>query len=237
MSHKSKASKASAKQQSHSQSDEDSSEDTKVKVQTTTTKSKTPAPKKAVPSDGENKSDSVGPPVGNFRYKQVNPENIDISELKKEGQQDLAYLNYNDSSTKQKRRILVQTGKIKMTAGGIPQLDSEREKAGQKTFGNYPSNEKREFIKIPLDPSQPPCMELKEFLTTMDEYFGSDEMKNRVFGKKNAGKYMYMPCVKPPMENDDENDDDDEDGGKNPRVNPKIKAHLKKRLPNSICVK
>jgi hypothetical protein len=137
------------------------------------------------------------------RPKSVSFDNVEVSELNKEGGQPLAYINYNDQQRNAKTKLLVQTCNIKLTAHGIPQLGGDY----------YKDDNDREFIKIPLDPNQQSCVELNLHLEKADEYFGSDAIRKALFGKK-AEKYEYQPCIKQPQEKDDDDDDNDDSSKK-----------------------
>lgn len=141
-----------------------------------------------------------------YRYKDVNFDNVEVSELNKEGSQPIAYINYNDTKRGDaKTKILMQSGKIKLTSHGIPALDKPDSKNKY-----YPDDSKREFIKIPLDPTQPACVDLTKHLEKVDAWAGSEEMKKKLFGKR-ASKYQYQPCIKTPKVEDDGDGDSDEE--------------------------
>ena len=61
--------------------------------------------------------------------------------------------------------ILVQGPKIK--SHGIPPLNKEF----------CTSDNKREFIKIPLDPGQPACDDLRKYLEAADAWAGASAMR------------------------------------------------------------
>ncbi|XWV26128.1 hypothetical protein QJ857_gp0952 [Tupanvirus soda lake] len=114
-----------------------------------------------------------------YTYSDIVFDNISTSELKSNGEQPVAYVDYNDVSRNLQTKILIQTGDIKITRYGV------------QYFGNV--NE--EAIKIPLDPNQKSCMDLKEHLQKTDTFFGSEEIKANIFGKS-RNKYKYVPCIK-----------------------------------------
>ncbi|MEM0354192.1 MAG: hypothetical protein QXW79_01285 [Thermoplasmata archaeon] len=148
-----------------------------------------------------------------YKYKDIDFSNIEVSELNKEGTQPLSYISYNDPIRNMRTRILVQTGRIKLTSHGIPPLDREDSKNHY-----YPDDSKREFIKIPLDPDQPACVELKKFLEKVDSWAGSSEIRRRLFGKK-EDKYEYQSCIKIPLRRDDDESNDEKiDNVKNERT-------------------
>lgn len=165
--------------------------------------SKKESKNKSSVSEVSDTSESVAVKV--YKYKEIKFKNTDVSELNKSGAQPMAFINYNDPVLQTKNKILVQSGHIKMTSGGIPPLDKDN--PNQK--GYYPNNSKREFIKIPLDPEQDACIELRKHLEEADKWAGSEELRKKLFGNKYK-KYVYTPCIKSPKyedENEDENDD------------------------------
>lgn len=144
------------------------------------------------------------PPI--YRFKEVNFDNMLLTDLQKEKvMMPCAYINYNDTKRNLKTRLLVQTDKIKLTYHGIPPLDEEMRKRNPQmsTMQEYiPDDSKREFIKIPLDPEQPACMNLRKHLEKADKWAGSNETKRKIFGKE-SDHYQYQPCIKCPESDDD----------------------------------
>lgn len=117
-----------------------------------------------------------------YRYEDVNFDNLEVTELVQEGNQPFAYIDMYDAKRNAKTKILVQnSGKIKINSQWLDEM--------------YPNNASREYIKIPLDPEQPACMELRKHLAAADEWAGSEKMRKRLFGKR-ADKYQYQPCIK-----------------------------------------
>lgn len=166
-----------------------------------------------------------------YRYNKLNLDAYaEVSELNKEGQQPLAYINYNDPDLNAPTKILVQTDKIKITSHGIPSLSKEGDKNNY-----YPTDDKREFIKVPLDPEQESCVKLRKFLEKVDEWAGSEEMRIKLFGKR-ASKYQYQKCIKSPEAKDDDDDSDDDD---KPKKGKKAKnsGDEKKKYPPMDYVK
>ena len=141
-----------------------------------------------------------GSPAVVYRYNDIKFANIDVSEMNKTGRQPLAYINYTDP-IKGETKILIQSDKIKLTSHGIPQLDKEG-----AVDGFYEDDTKREFIKIPLDDSQPSCVALRQHLKKADEFFGSDKLRKQLFGNR-AKDYEYQPCIKTPQSKPSEDDD------------------------------
>ncbi len=62
-------------------------------------------------------------------------------------------------------------------------------------------------------------MKMKE----LDQYFGSDEFKNKMFGEKNASKYEYQPIVRGLAQPDEEEQVDPENSPYRP---PYIKVKI-----------
>lgn len=155
---------------------------------------------KAPPNKSDNKASSSrrGAPI--FKYNQVDLKNIEVSEFDRSGKQPMAFINYNDSDRNASVKLIIQTDEIKITSHGIPKLDGPDSK---NDF--YPDDTKREFMKVPLDPEQKGCEKLRKFMERVDEHFGSDEFRKKLFGKR-ADRYQYMPTIKSPPEVDDEDD-------------------------------
>nr|WBF70894.1 hypothetical protein [Megavirus caiporensis] len=143
-----------------------------------------------------------------FRYKNVDFKNVKVSDLKKGEGQPLCYINYEDSQTDGEVKLIVQSGTIKLVDHGIP---GKHEKY-------CPTDDKREFIKIPLDNSQPACVELRKHAEQADEFFGSNKMRKQIF-KNRADDYQYQPIIRTPQEKDDDDDDDNNDNKKKSKEN------------------
>jgi hypothetical protein len=129
------------------------------------------------------------------QYHDINFDNIHIPELNWEYRQPtskISYLNVNQLEMP----ILIQTGIIKMTFYGIPHINDWR-----------PKDDEREFIYIPLDPNQWQCIELRNHLEQIDAYFGSNEIKKKLFGRR-AKEYEYSSCIRRIL--DFESDSDEE---------------------------
>lgn len=126
-------------------------------------------------SDGKN-------PV--YRYKNIDFGKIEVSKLNETGVQALSYININDPKFG-KSKVLIQTGKIKMTSGGIPPIHQQY----------WPTDDKRKFINVPLDPAQDACVELRKHIQKVEEFFGSNEMRKEIFGAREK-QYQFSPCIK-----------------------------------------
>jgi len=125
-------------------------------------------------SDGKN-------PV--YRYKNIDFEKIEVSKLNESAVQPLSYINYLDAKFG-KTKVLIQTGKIKMTSGGVPPIHAQF----------WPTDDKRKFINVPLDPAQDACVELRKHIEKVEAYFGSNEMRKQIFGSREK-QYQFSPCI------------------------------------------
>jgi len=157
--------------------------------------------KHAKDTDDDAESGSTSKPkLPIYRLKQINFDNVDLSPLNKaKGQQPISYINYQDPVLNAETKLLFQARKIKLKYHGIPRLNEEDPR--------FDSDEKRDYIKVPIDPEQDNCVELGEMLTAADAYFGSEDVKTKLFGK-NAAKYEYQPCRKTPQPKEDDDEDD-----------------------------
>ncbi|XWV24881.1 hypothetical protein QJ856_gp0902 [Tupanvirus deep ocean] len=114
-----------------------------------------------------------------YKYDEIVLNNVRITDLNTGGCQPIAYINYEDNIRRCSTKLLVQSDYIKITQYGV------------QYFGDV--NE--EAIKIPLDPAQKSCMDLKNHLQKIDEFFGAENLRIGLFGKK-ANQYVYQPCVR-----------------------------------------
>ena len=116
---------------------------------------------------------------------------IDISAWSDKSSQPLCYINQKQDESK----VAVQTSDfIHITYHGIPRLDKDQ-KDSKKKF--YPTDSKRMFIKVPLDPKQPECDKLRAFCVRADEHFGSAKVRKQLFGQ-HSKNYEYAPCIRTP---------------------------------------
>ncbi|AGC01838.1 hypothetical protein H012_gp625 [Acanthamoeba polyphaga moumouvirus] len=152
------------------------------------------AGKKSSKSSSPTSSDNKKPPVPIYRYKNVNFNNVLVSELERKPKaQPLCYLNYKDEKHGD-TKLLVQSDKLKITDHGIPGIHEQY----------YPDDSKREFIKVPLDNGQDACRKLRKHFEEADQFFGSNKLRKKIFGN-NADQYQYQPIIRTPQEqNNDE---------------------------------
>jgi hypothetical protein len=129
----------------------------------------------------------------NFRCSQVTSDHIRIGMTMGPNIPKKISLSYDDPSINQKRRILIQTDWIELPRQASI---SDPEKFMRNRFSNlYSFETERQFIHIPLDPKQKSCQELKDFITRMDNFFDSPEIRINIFGKKKAKNFVYRSCL------------------------------------------
>lgn len=75
---------------------------------------------------------------------------------------------------------------------------------------HYPTDDKRSFLKLPLDLTIPEVAAFAEKLKQLDSIYGSPEMMTTLLGKK-AKKYKYIPLYREAKIKDDESDDEEDD--------------------------
>jgi len=125
------------------------------------------------------------------------------------GGQFISFISYANAKNNANEKLVVSTDIIKLIANsGIPMLDCEWERKGYRSRGMHPSDQHRNFIKIVLDPNQPACTDLKTHLELAENFFGSDQMKKRLFGTK-SDQYIYQPIVRFPGAFDESNSEED----------------------------
>lgn len=141
-----------------------------------------------------------------IRCSDVNMANFSLSEIDtKNDRSKTQFICYPRYSTKgnDSSNFSIQTDVIQMTDYGIPRLDDQY----------CPTDEKRDFFKIPLDPNQPACMKLREVCIGLDEYAENNkesilkEFLKKAVGQKAREKLMeefkYVPIVRTPQATDE----------------------------------
>jgi len=107
----------------------------------------------------------------------------------------MAFISYMDEKLKSETKLLIQSGKIKLTSHGIPPFSK---KDAKKRY--IKKDRDREYMKIPLDLDQPSCEALRKFIEQADEWAGSEEMRKKLFGtaivdKKKQKREMDEICL------------------------------------------
>jgi len=148
--------------------------------------------------------------------------------LNERSAQSLSFPKYLYQHLGKDGQFVFLTEQISLTQYGIPSLG---------LF--YPEDSKRSFIKIPIDPNQPNCVQLGNMLKQIDEIASSDKTKNFIFGKM-AKNYGYNKICHDPadMEEIDLDDDYDDHYNKKPALKkpvkfPYFKAKLGKKDLNT----
>ncbi len=143
------------------------------------------------------------PPVlcPNFNIKNLTIPEIDrTSKNNKSEGQWISFPKYSHGSQGEENFIF-QTPAIQFTQYGMPSKNSK-----------FVKNDKdRMFIKMPFDPSQPGCTQVRTMLEAIDNDVGSSAQQKRILGAKFAPKYKYQAVVREPMEMPELLDDPDED--------------------------
>lgn len=132
-------------------------------------------------------------------YNEINPKDLDVTEMKENDRsvgQKIAFFKHKHDAS-----LVFGLPWILINAHGIP---------NKADF--YKNESQRMFIKLPLDKNVPESKDLADWTERFDQYFGSDEMKEKLFGTK-KDKYQYQPCFRLPQEDDEEHDK------KNPKKN------------------
>ncbi|CAH6420954.1 Hypothetical protein MVR_LOCUS216 [uncultured virus] len=143
----------------------------------TPTKSKTPS--------SENSPSGAGSTSAVLRYKDIKFTNVEASDMNRE-KQPLSYIKHNGA------RLLVQADWINLEYHGIPLLAND-----EHPDRYHKDDSTRGFIKIPLDPKQKACRELRAHLEAADKWAQSSTLKKKLFGDK-AKDHNYMSLIKTP---------------------------------------
>ena len=110
----------------------------------------------------------------------------DDSPIKKNSKSDtVAFIRHMNKKLGTDTQVIFQTPKLKITYYGVPDLHEQY----------APSDDKREYMKIPVDPSQDTYDVVSKFLMAIDQEYSSDKMKKKLFGKR-WEQYEYIPCFR-----------------------------------------
>ena len=141
-----------------------------------------------------------------IKYNAFDIDKLAFTELKDSDQvqsQKIAWINYNGT------QLIVQTPVMRFESGGIPRES--------QYYPDPASRAKANKIAFCHDRSQDKNTEIfYNMLVDIDKLCGSDEFREKVFGK-NKNKYKYQPIIRIP-EIDDENIKLDKNG--NPYYQP-----------------
>jgi hypothetical protein len=106
-----------------------------------------------------------------FKSTDIDFENVELVDLHKNDEQ-LATIDYFDKREQCKTLLLGKCGNTLFPMVSVSQGEN-----------------------LKLDPESEVSRELNEVLAKADEFFGSDKIKNKLFGV-NANKYEYRPLIK-----------------------------------------
>jgi hypothetical protein len=125
-------------------------------------------------------------------YTEVDVSRLSFTKLEQNTRskgQTISYPRYNHPVQGADSPLFIQFPWITLNTYGIP-----------RTGEYYPTDDKRSFIKIPLDQSIPEIKQFSDLLRSIDEKFGSEENKIKLFGATEAPKYVYQPIYRQPDE-------------------------------------
>jgi hypothetical protein len=122
-------------------------------------------------------------PIIDLDSVELDKINIQYTDLYKDPIQHMSFIKFEIKG--EDVRAGFKTGVIRSIGVGIPSIHEKF----------YPRDDKREFMQLTLDPKQPNIFPLKNFLMYLDNYFSSDNFKNKLFGA-HASKYTYKPIIR-----------------------------------------
>lgn len=168
-------------------------------------------------SNGEHNKIKAMVKVNEFNVKNYSYSDMEVSNSRSNSQM-ISYPRYNYGSNSS--NFVYKTDWIKITQYGFPKLGEY-----------YKDDTKRTFLKIPFDPEQQSCVDLKNMLLEIDEYnlthkkeiFKNFSEESGMSLKKVENLYDYQPLVRKSMLDDD----DEESDNKKPKRFEYCKAALK----------
>jgi hypothetical protein len=131
------------------------------------------------------------------KYNKLVANRFFFTDLKTGNNQDIGFVRYRlgDSEDSSHIQPIIQTPFLKMRQYGVPQDGNEY----------YKTELTRAFLKLPLNHEYKKVDASKEELRfrkvfqEIDEFFGSDECKENIFGE-DANRFQYQPIVRSPQE-------------------------------------
>ena len=128
-------------------------------------------------------------------YSKFDPKKLSFTELQKNSErsksQMISFPRYKFDSGVESNFVF-QTATVNITQYGLPRLGEY-----------YKSDDARAFLKVPLDPSQPACVEMEKMLLSLDKTVLKNKEKVLAFLDKYIKLYKYQPIVREPVVNDD----------------------------------
>jgi hypothetical protein len=132
-----------------------------------------------------------------INYSEINVEYISFKKLEendKTNGQLIGFPQYNNKDEK----VSFQSPWFKLFTYGVPQLNQY-----------YKTDNERAHVRLPIDLSNPEHVEFVEKIKAIDEHMSSEEMKDKLLGKKGK-KYKYQPIYREAQVQNDDDDDDEE---------------------------
>ena len=147
-------------------------------------------------------------------FDKFDQSRLSFTELKESSnKQKLAFVRYDHPTLGEGQQLLLQFPWQKIFSYGVPRL------------GEYYKEDKdRDFLKFPIDLSNPEIKTLYEELVAFQERISSEEFRKEIFGTK-WKKYKFIDVCRTPLV-----DEDDEDEG--PEKPPFMKLKLDTAWPD-----
>ncbi len=144
-------------------------------------------------------------------FDEFEPSHLAFSELvdnKNSKNNSIGWPKYKHPRLGNDSKLKIQLPWMELFTYGIPRQGE-----------HYETDQKRAFIKIPLDSTNPDMNNVITKMTKLDTLIAGDDMKKTLFPGKKPDNYVYIPSVKVPVT--DEEDD---------KMRP---PHMKIRLNNT----
>jgi hypothetical protein len=126
-------------------------------------------------------------------YKDFNINYFNVSgELKQAAKGSTAYLTYSNNGASS-TPLFLQLPWIELNTYGIPRLNDF-----------FTEDSQRCFVKTPLSNDEPEVVQFKTVLKSIDNKFGSEEFRIKLFGAAKAKKFgAYQKAIREPLTDDD----------------------------------
>ena len=153
-----------------------------------------------------------------IKYSDLEVSRISASDLQENERskgQKIAYPRYDHPIFGPEQVLMIQCPFMNIISGGVPRISEY-----------FENDSKREFVKTPLDETNPDVLIFIDKIKELDAYFSSSQFASKLLGSKYK-KYSYQPIFR--KTNDNQDDDDDED--------TKKKVVKKYNIPNLPYIK
>ena len=126
-------------------------------------------------------------------YKDFNINYFNVSgELKQAAKGSTAYLTYSNNGASS-TPLFLQLPWIELNTYGIPRLNDF-----------FTEDSQRCFVKLPLSDDDPDVAQFKKVVKSIDNKFGSEEFRIKLFGAAKAKKFgAYQKAIREPLTDDD----------------------------------